>query len=100
MPEPEGVYQMTDVLAPDDRPDAPAEIVVLGTHGAERIAQCVVIGPKRALPTPDEVRAFLTQMPAPIGGARYRVAPAFRVVPGAADTLPVLGNRRTVAFPA
>jgi hypothetical protein len=99
MPEPKGVYHLDDVLALDDREGAPAEIIVLGTHGSERIAQAVVLGAKRPLPDADAVRTYLADFPAPIGG-RFRIVPPFRVVAGKADTLPVLGNRRTVVLPA
>ena len=99
MPEPRGIYHIDDVLALDDREGAPAEIIILGTHGAERVAQAVVLGAKRALPDADAVRAYLADFPKPIGGI-FRVLPAFRVVAGKADTLPVLGNRRTVVLSA
>jgi hypothetical protein len=100
MPEPKGVYHLDDVLALDDRPDAPAEILLLGTHSGEKIAQAVALGPKRALPDDDSVRAYLATLPASIANGRYRIAPAFRVVAGKTDTLPVLGNRRAVVLPA
>jgi len=98
MPEPKGVYRMEDVLALDDQSGAPAEIIILGMHGTERVAQAIVLGAKRALPESDTVRTFLAGLPAPTGGA-FRVAPSFRVIAGTADTLPVLGNRRTIALP-
>lgn len=98
MPEPKGIYHVDDVLALDDREGAPAEIIILGTHGTERVAQAVVLGAKRALPDDNAVRAYLAAFPAPIGG-RFRIAPAFRVIAGKTDTLPVLGNRRTVVLP-
>ncbi len=98
MPEPKGVYRMDDILALDDREGAPAEIVILGTHGSERIAQAVVLGAKCALPGSDTVRTYLADFAAPIGGT-FRVAPAFRVIAGKNDTLPVLGTRRTVVLP-
>ncbi|MHB8645003.1 MAG: hypothetical protein ACYDAR_04345 [Thermomicrobiales bacterium] len=98
MPEPKGVYRMDDILALDDREGAPAEIVILGTHGSERVAQAIVLGAKRALPDNDTVRAYLADFPAPIG-SKFRVAPAFRVIAGKQNTLPVLGNRRTVVLP-
>jgi hypothetical protein len=99
MPEPKGIYHLDDVLALDDREGAPAEIIILGTHGAERVAQAVVLGAKRALPNDTAVRTYLADFPAPIGGP-FRIAPAFRVIAGKTDTLPVLGNRRTVVLPA
>ena len=99
MPEPKGIYHMDDVLALDDREGAPAEIIILGTHGAERVAQAVVLGAKRALPDADTVRTYLADFPAPIGG-RFRIVPAFRIIAGKTDTLPVLGNRRTIVLPA
>ncbi len=100
MPEPKGVYHMDDIVALDDRPGAPAEVIILGTHGTERIAQAVVLGAKRALPDGETVRSFLATLPAPISGPRYRIVPAFRVVGSKTDTLPVLGNRRAVVVPA
>ncbi|HEY8292552.1 MAG TPA: hypothetical protein VIG44_08695, partial [Thermomicrobiales bacterium] len=99
MPEPKGIYHLDDVLALDDREGAPAEIIILGTHGSERIAQAVILGTKRPLPDADAVRAYLADFPAPVGG-RFRIVPPFRVIAGKADTLPVLGNRRTVVLPA
>lgn len=99
MPEPKGIYHIDDVLALDDREGAPAEIIILGTHGAERVAQAVILDAKQALPDDRAVRAYLAAFPAPTGGA-FRILPAFRVVPGTSDTLPVLGNRRTVVLPA
>ncbi len=98
MPEPKGIYHLDDVLALDDREGTPAEIIILGTHGAERVAQAVVLGAKRALPNDTDVRAYLADFPAPIGGP-FRITPAFRVIAGKTDTLPVLGNRRTVVLP-
>lgn len=100
MPEPKGVYRIDDVLALDDRDDAPAEAVILGTHGGERVAQAIVLGPKRALPEDDAIRAYLATLPKNIAGGRYRIAPPFRVIAGKADTLPVLGTRRAVVLPA
>lgn len=98
MPEPKGVYHLDDVLALDDREGAPAEIIMLGTHGSERVAQAIVLGAKRALPDDHAVRAYLADFPMPIGN-RFRIVPAFRVIAGKADTLAVLGNRRTVVLP-
>ncbi|MGI8688947.1 MAG: hypothetical protein ACR2M3_10240 [Thermomicrobiales bacterium] len=98
MPEPRGVYHLDDVLALDDREGTPAEIIILGTHGSERVAQAIVLGAKRALPNDHAVRAYLADFPIPIGN-RFRVVPAFRVCAGKADTLAVLGNRRTVVLP-
>lgn len=100
MPEPKGVYAMADVLTLDHMEGTPADCIILGIHGDEAIAQGVVLGPKRALPTDEEMKALLAILPAPICDATYRIAPAFRVVPGKTDTLPVLGNRRTVVLPA
>jgi hypothetical protein len=91
---------MTDVLALDHLEGTPADCIILGTHGDERIAQGVVLGPKRVMPTDEEMKALLAILPAPISDVTYRIAPAFRVVAGKADTLPVLGNRRTVVLPA
>lgn len=99
MPEPKGVYHLDDVLALDDRAGAPAEVIILGTHGSERIAQAIVLGAKRALPDAETVRAYLADFPLPIGD-RFRIVPAFRVIAGKVDTLAVLGNRRTVVLPA
>jgi hypothetical protein len=99
MPEPKGVYRIDDVLALDDREDAPAEVIILGTHGGERVAQAIVLGPKRPAPDDECVRAYLATLPGPIAGARYRIAPAFRVIAGKTDTMPVLGNRRSVVLP-
>lgn len=98
MPEPKGVYRMDDVLALADEAGAPAEIIILGTHGGERIAQGAVLGPKRALPDDHAVRAYLADLRATKGGT-FRVVPPFRVIIGKHDTLPVLGNRRTVVLP-
>lgn len=100
MPEPKGVYHLDDVLTLDERQDAPAEVLLLGTHGGERVAQAVVLGPKRALPDDDTVRAYLATLPTSLANGHYRVAPPFRVIAGKTDTLPVLGNRRTVVVPA
>ena len=100
LPEPKGVYAIDDVLALDDRGDAPAEAIILGKHGAEHIAQGIVFGPKRPMPDDDALRAFLATLPASIGGKRYRIAPPFRVVVGKTDTLAVLGNRRSIVVPA
>ncbi len=50
MPESKGVYRIDDVLALDDRDDAPAEVIILGTHGGERLAQAIVLGAEAALP--------------------------------------------------
>ncbi len=99
MPEPKGLYRMDDVLALDDEAGAPAEIIILGTHGTERIAQAVVLGPKRALPDTGTVRTYLGQFRATMGDA-FRIVPPFRVIVGTHDTLPVLGNRRTVVLSA
>ncbi|HEY7908371.1 MAG TPA: hypothetical protein VIC60_05825, partial [Thermomicrobiales bacterium] len=99
MPEPKGVYRIDDVLALDDRTDAPAEIIILGTHGGARIAQAIVVGNKRPMPDDEIMRAYLATLPGPIAAARYRIAPAFRVVAGKADTMAVLGNRRSVVLP-
>ncbi len=99
MPEPKGVYHLDDILALDDREGAPAEIIILGTHGSERVAQAIILGAKRALPDSHAVRAYLADFPAPIGD-RFRIVPAFRVIVGKADTLAVLGNRRTVVLSA
>lgn len=98
LPEPKGVYRMDDVLALDDEVGAPAEIIILGTHGKERVAQAVVLGPKRALPDDGAMHAFLAHFRATMGDT-FRVAPPFRVVVGKHDTLPVLGNRRSVVLP-
>ncbi len=100
MPEPKGVYTATDVLTLDHLEGTPADCVILGMKGDEHIAQGVVLGVKRAMPTEEEMKALLAILPAPISATTYRIAPAFRVVPGKADTLPVLGNRRTVVLPA
>jgi len=99
MPEPKGVYRIDDVLALDDEVGAPAEIVILGTHGGERVAQAAVLSPKRALPDDGAMHAFLAHFRATMGDT-FRVAPPFRVIAGKHDTLPVLGNRRTVVPPA
>ncbi len=99
MPEPKGVYHLDDVLALDDRVGAPAEIIILGTHGSERVAQAILLGAKQALPDDHAVQAYLADFPAPIGD-RFRIVPAFRVIPGKTDTLAVLGNCRTVVLPA
>jgi hypothetical protein len=100
LPEPKGVYRIDDVLALDDREDAPAEIIILGTHGGERIAQAIVLGDKRPMPDDECMRAYLTTLPGPIAVVRYRIAPAFRVVVGKTDTMAVLGTRRSVVLPA
>lgn len=99
MPEPKGIYHLDDVLALDDREGAPAEIIILGTHGSERVAQAIVLGAKQALPDDHAMRTYLAAFPAPIGGA-FRIVPAFRIIAGKTDTLAVLGNRRTVVLPA
>lgn len=96
MPEPKGVYVMTDVLAFDGQPNAPVACVILGMHGTEPVAQGVVLGAKTHLPTDDELVDFLATLPAPLGATRYRIVPAFRVVAGKRNTLPVLGTRRTL----
>ncbi len=99
MPEPKGIYHIDDVLALDDREGAPAEIIILGTHGAERVAQAVILDAKQAVPNDSVVRTYLADFPAPVGGT-FRIVPAFRVVASKTDTLPVLGNRRMVVLPS
>jgi hypothetical protein len=100
MPEPKGVYRIDDVLALDDRDGAPAEVIILGTHGGARVAQAIVLGDTRPSPNDEHVRAYLATLPGPIAAARYRIAPAFRVVAGKTDTMAVLGTRRSVVLPA
>jgi hypothetical protein len=100
MPEPKGVYRIDDVLALDDRADAPAEVIILGTHGGERVAQAIILGDKRPMPDDESMRAYLATLPGPIAAARYRIAPAFRVVAGKTDTMAVLGTRRSVVLPS
>ena len=99
MPEPEGVYTLTDVLALDGYRDAPAAFVLLGRHGRENIAQAVVLG-KAPMPTDAAVTATLAVLPGRTRGTRYRVVSPFRVVPGRADTLTVLAVRRTLVLTA
>ncbi len=97
MPEPKGVYRVDDVLALDDEGGNPAEIILLGTHGRERVAQAVVLGPKRVLPDDGAMHAFLAHFRVTMGDT-FRIAPPFRVIVGKHDTLPVLGNRRMVTL--
>jgi hypothetical protein len=99
MPESKGIFTMTDILALDHMEGTPADCIILGMHGDEPVAQGVALGPKRALPTEEEMKALLAILPAPMCDVTYRIAPPFRVVPGKTNTLPVLGNRRTVVLP-
>lgn len=98
MPWSKGVYTMTDVLALDHMEGTPVDCVIVGLYGTEPVAQGVVLGAKRALPTEAEMKAILAILPAPLCDTAYRIAPPFHVVPGKAETLAVLGNRRTVAL--
>ncbi len=98
MPWSKGVYTMTDVLALDHMEGTPVDCVIVGMHGEEHVAQGVVLGAKRTMPTEEEMKAILAILPAPMSGTTYRIATPFRVVPGKAETLAVLGNRRTVAL--
>lgn len=100
MPEPHGVYTLTDVLALDGYRDAPAAFVLLGRHGAEPVAQAVVLGTAAPLPTEATVAATLAALPGSTRRSRYRVVPSFRIVSGRADTLRVLGVRRTLVLTA
>jgi len=100
MPDPQGTYVLMDVLALDGYTDAPADIVLLGRHGDEVVAQAVVLGSRAALPTMQQITDALSALPGGIGQTRIRIVPAFRIVPGRADTLPVLGNRRTLVLTA
>lgn len=99
MPEPEGVYTLTDVLALDGYRDAPAAFVLLGRHGGEDVAQAVVLG-NAPLPTDAAVAATLTALPGRTRRTCPRIVPPFRVVPGRADTLTVLAARRTLVLTA
>src|SRR4051794_21273823 len=74
MPEAKGVFTATDVLALDHLEGTPADCIILGTHGDEPVAQGVVLGPKRTLPTEEELKALLAILPAPISAATYRIA--------------------------
>lgn len=98
MPWEKGVFTMTDVLTLEHMEGTPVDCVITGTYGEEPIAQGVVLGAKRPLPTEEEMKAILAILPAPISERTYRIAAPFRVVPGTAETLAVLGNRRTVTL--
>lgn len=100
MPDPQGTYVLMDVLALDGYTDAPADIVLLGRHGNEVVAQAVVLGSRVVLPTAQQITDALSALPGGVGQTRIRIVPAFRIVPGRADTLPVLGNRRTLVLTA
>jgi len=100
MPEPSGTYMLMDVLALDGYTDAPADLVLLGLQGDMVVAQAVVLGGRAPLPTDRQIADTLAALPGGMGSTRVRIVPAFRVVPGQTDTLPVLGNRRTLALMA
>ncbi len=100
MPAPDGTYILMDVLALDGYTDAPADLVLLGLQGDAVVAQAVVLGGRAPLPTERQIADTLAALPGGMGNTRVRIVPAFRVVPGRADTLPVLGNRRTLALAA
>lgn len=98
MPEPKGVYRIDDIFALDDQPGAPADLIVIGAHGAERVAQAIVCGAKRPLTNANDLRVFLGTLPGSLGDGHFRIIPPFRVIAGKTDTLAVLGNRRTVTL--
>ncbi len=99
MPEPEGVYTLTDVLALDGYRDAPAAFVLLGRHGGKDVAQAVVLGDAPS-PSDATITATLAALPGATRRTRCRIVPPFRVVPGRADTLTVLASRRTLVLTA